>query len=146
MVFFSHLHLLCNLVESSTVKNRRLALEILRNMTFNSENRTVLLESVDFMRVMYTILDKNEIDDKQLLITVSIWQLVANNAKAKNKIKNSPLMMKLRNLKEAITRYLTSNHFQSNRQFDEQNDNQSVDETIEDLATAVKCTLDILQD
>lgn len=141
-----HLNLLCNLAESSYSKIRRQALEILRNLAFNTDNRTALLSSADFLRVVCAVLDKNELGDEQLLIAVAIWKLVGNNAKGKNTIKNSPIMSKLNGLKDKLNRYLTNNHFKSNyHQNGSINENHSGDETIEELEMALKCALDILQ-
>lgn len=138
------MNLLCNVAESQYPKNRRLALEILRNMTFNTDNRAALLSSPDFQRVMYSVLDKDELGDEQLLIAVSIWKLVANSSKGKNAIKNSPIMSKLRALKETIDRQ-TGNQLRTHRHISDSNDIYSGDETTEELEVAVKCALDILQ-
>lgn len=144
-IICSHLSLLCNLAESQHSKNRRLALEILRNMTFNTDNRAALLSSSDFQRVMYSVLDKDEIGNEQLLITVAIWKLVANNAKGKSVIKNSPIMSKLRALKGALDRQTTNNQKRAHRHFKDNDDFHSGDETTEELEVVVKCALDILQ-
>lgn len=139
------MNLLCNLAEGSYSKIRRQALEILRNLTFNTDNRVALLSSPDFLRVVCSVLDKNEFGDEQLLIAVAIWKLVANNARGKNTIKNSPIMGKLNGLKDKLHRHsdnqLRSNHRQPNGS----NDHRSGDETTEELEMAVKCALDILQ-
>lgn len=141
------MNLLCNLAESSYSKIRRQALEILRNLTFNPDNRAALLSSSDFLRVICSVLDKPELGDEQLLIAVAIWKLVANNAKGKNTIKNSPIMGKLMGLKEKLNRHSNDNQFRSNhRHQNGTNVNQSGDdETTEELEMAVKCALDILQ-
>lgn len=134
------------MAEGSYPKIRRQSLEILRNFSFNPENRTVLLSSPDFLRVLCTVLDKNEMGDEQLLIAVAIWKLVANNAKGKNAIKNSPIMNKLHTLKDKLNRHVTDNncrpsHYHQNGL----NDRNSCDETIEELEMAVQCAYDILQ-
>lgn len=141
------MNLLCNLAESSYSKIRCQALEILRNLAFNPDNRVALLSSADFLRVVCSVLDKNELGDEQLLIAVAIWKLVANNAKGKNTIKNSPIMGKLNGLREKLDRHRTESQYRSNkcRQQNGSNDNHSGDETIEELETAVKCAHDILQ-
>lgn len=142
------MNLLCNLAESAYSKIRRQALEILRNLAFNPDNRAALLSSSDFLRVVCSVLEKNELGDEQLLIAVAIWKLVANNAKGKNTIKNSPIMGKLNGLKEKLDRHRTDNQYRSNYRHQNEhqsNDNHSGDETIEELETAVKCALDILQ-
>lgn len=137
---------MCHLAESSYSKIRRQALEILRNWTFNSDNRVALLSSSDFLRVVCSVLDKNELGDEQLLIAVAIWKLVANYAKGKNTVKNSPIMSKLTGLKEKLNRHITDSQFRSNyRQPNGSNDNHTGDETTEELEMAVKCALDILQ-
>lgn len=139
------MNLLCNLAESSHSKIRRQALEILRNLTFNADNRVALLSSPDFLRVVCAVLDKTELGDEQLLIAVAIWKLVANNAKGKNTIKNSPIMSKLNGLKEKLSRHMTDGQFRSNHRQNGSHENHSVDETTEELEMAVKCALDILQ-
>lgn len=138
------MNLLCNLAEGSFSKIRRQALEILRNLAFNPDNRVALLSSSDFLRVVCSVLDKNELGDEQLLIAVAIWKLVANNAKGKNTIKNSPIMGKLNGLREKLDRH-RSEHRSNYRQNGSNDDYQSGDETIEELETAVKCAHDILQ-
>lgn len=139
------MNLLCNLAESPHRKNRRLALEILRNMSFNPENRSALLQSSAFQTVMYNVLDKKVIGDEQLLITVSIWKLVANNAKGKNIIKNSPISSKLRALKEVIDRIQSEHRIRSTPKMQNEDDTSSGEETLEDLAVALKHTLDALK-
>lgn len=83
-------------------------------------------------------LDKND-PIEQFLITVSVWKLIAKNFKAKNTIKNSPIFGKLRSLRDSINR-LSSKH---KMHFDDENN--STDETIEDLSVALDCVLGILQ-
>lgn len=139
------MNLLCNLAESSNSKIRHQALEILRNLAFNADNRVALLSSPDFLRVVCTVLDKTKLDDEQLLIAVAIWKLVTNNAKGKNIIKNSPVMRKLNGLKDKLNRHLTDSQFRSNHRQNGSHDNHSGDETTEELEMAVKCALDILQ-
>lgn len=137
----SHLNLLCNLAESASAKIRHRSLEIIRNMSFNQENRAALLSSDDFLRIVYSILDKNELGDEQLLITVSIWKLIANHAKSKSIIKNSPIFKKLRLLKENLERHTSSTKLKGKSI----NMAHSINETIEDLEVVLKCVLDILQ-
>lgn len=137
------MHLLCTLAESSNKENRRLALEILRNMSFNPDNRAGLLASSDFQRVMYNVLDKKVIGNEQLLITVSIWKLTANHAKSKNVIKNSPILSKLRALNETVSRQQSENRIRSKPKLND-DAGSSGDETIEDLAVALKQTLKVL--
>lgn len=137
------MHLLCTLAESSNKENRRLALEILRNMSFNADNRAALLSSSDFQRVMYNVLDKKVIGNEQLLITVSIWKLTANHAKSKNVIKNSPIMSKLRALNETVGRYQSENRIRSLPKSNDET-SSSGEETIEDLAVVLKQTLKVL--
>lgn len=135
---------MCNLTESSYAKNRHLALEILRNMSFNNENRAALLSSSDFQRVMYTVLDKEDIGDEQLFVSVAIWKLVANNAKGKNIIKNSPVLSKLRALNDAVVQNLTDIRVRLSCATKTDNEISSSDETLEDLAVVLKQTIDIL--
>lgn len=113
-------------------------------MTFNTDNRAALLSSSDFQRIMYSVLDKDEPGDEQLLIAVAIWKLVANNAKGKTAIKNSPIMSKLRALKDVLDRQ-NANQLKSHRYLNGYDANNSGDETTEELEVAVKCALDILQ-
>lgn len=138
------MHLLCNLAESLNRKIRVRALEILRNMSFNLENRAAFLSSADYQRVMYNVLDKKVAGDEQLLITISIWKLVANNAKGKNIIKNSPIMSKLRALKEAVDRHQSDNRIRSTTKLNNDDETSSGEETLEDLAVALKHTLTAL--
>lgn len=113
-------------------------------MSFNSENRTALLSSTDFMRVIYAVLDKTEIGEEQLLITVAIWKLVANNAKGKNIVKNSPISTKLRALREAIDRRMADCRLRLHSDSNDENALSSGDETIEDLSVALKTVMQIL--
>lgn len=138
------MHLLCNLAESLNSKIRVRALEILRNMSFNLENRAAFLSSSDYQRVMYNVLDKKIAGDEQLLITISIWKLVANNAKGKNIIKNSPIMSKLRALKEVVDRHQSDNRIRSTPKLNNDDETSSGEETLEDLAVALKHTLTAL--
>lgn len=138
------MHLLCNLAESLNRKIRVRALEILRNMSFNLENRAAFLSSADYQRVMYNVLDKKVAGDEQLLITISIWKLVANNAKGKNIIKNSPIMSKLRALKEAVDRHQSDNRIRSTTKLNNDDETSSGEETLEDLVVALKHTLTAL--
>lgn len=133
-----------NIIEAPSRKNRHLALEILRNMSFNPENRAALLSSTDFMRVIHSVLDKTEIGEEQLLITVAIWKLVANNAKSKNIVKNSPISTKLRALREAIDRRKADYRFRLHSDSNDENAMSSNDETIEDLSVALKHVMQIL--
>lgn len=138
------MHLLCNLAESLNRKIRVRALEILRNMSFNMENRATFLSSNDYQRVMYNVLDKKMAGDEQLLVTLSIWKLVANNAKGKNIIKNSPIMSKLRALKEVVDRHQSDNRIRSTSKLNNDDEASSGEETLEDLAVALKHTLTAL--
>lgn len=138
------MHLLCNLAESLNRKIRVRALEILRNMSFNMENRATFLSSNDYQRVMYNVLDKKMAGDEQLLVTLSIWKLVANNAKGKNIIKNSPIMSKLRALKEVVDRHQSDNRIRSTSKLNNDDGASSGEETLEDLAVALKHTLTAL--
>lgn len=132
------------MADSSVSRNRRLALEILRNMSFNSDNRAALLESPEFQRVIYSILDKNILGDEQLLVTVSIWKLVANYSKGKNTIKNSPILGKLRALKETADRYSTD-RIKTHSHLNGDTGNQSdADDTPEELAVVLNIVLSIL--
>lgn len=136
---------MCHLAEGSYSKMRRQSLEILRNLSFNADNRAALLSSLDFQRVVCTVLDKSELGDEQLLIAVAIWKLATNNAKGKNIIKNSPIMNKLNSLKENLNRHVTGSQLrQSNYRQYGSNEKYSGDETIEELEMAVKCAIDIL--
>lgn len=122
-------------------------MEILRNFAFNSNNRSALLTSSDFVRIAYSTLS-DRAHSEQLLITVAIWKLIVHNNKAKNVIKNSSIYSKLRQLKESVGR-LTSN----SRQLISASDKidyddgccDSIQETVEDLSTALDCVLNILQ-
>lgn len=128
------------MAESSVRQNRHLALEILRNMSFNHDNRASLLSSPEIQRVMYSVLDKNVLGDEQLLISVSIWKLVANYSKGRNIIKNSPILGKLRDLKETVDQYSADSRIKSHSQ-----DNIfSAEETPEELAVVLKIVLNIL--
>lgn len=139
------MNLLCNLAESTYTKNRRLALEILRNMSFNPENRAAFLSSPDFHRVMYHVLDKNEIGDEQLLILITIWKLVTNNAKGKNIIKNSAITTKLRAIRETVVKLLTDSRIRYTSKLCDDDDNNSNNETIEDIKVAVDHVISILK-
>lgn len=128
------------MAESSVRQNRHLALEILRNMSFNHDNRVSLLTSPEIQRVMYSVLDKNVLGDEQLLISISIWKLVANYSKGRNIIKNSPILGKLRDLKETVDQYYATIGIKSNSQ-----DNSfSAEEAPEELAVVLKIVLNIL--
>lgn len=113
-------------------------------MSFNQENRAALLSSSDFMRVIYSVLDKKEIGDEQLLITVAIWKLVANNAKGKNIVKNSPISTKLRALREAVDRHKSDHRLRAPSDSNDENAMASGDETIDDLSVALKHVMNIL--
>lgn len=145
MSFLSHINLLCTFAESKSCKHRRIALEILRNFAFNNNNRSALLTSSDFVRVAYNTLS-NRTHSEQLLITVTIWKLVAHNNKAKNVIKNSMIYSKLRQLKESTGRLISNSRqvvdASGTIDYDEV---QDIQETIEDLSTALDCVLNILQ-
>lgn len=132
-----------NFAESSSKRLRQQALEILRNMTFNTENRSTFLYSKPFINIIILTLDRN-IPAEQLLVTISIWKLIANNHKAKNVIKNGPIYQKLRRLRESIDHLSNGNR----QRFISSQDNQldsSNEETTEDLLVALKCVTDILQ-
>lgn len=132
-----------NFAESSSKRLRQQALEILRNMTFNTENRNTFLNSKPFINIIILTLDRN-IPAEQLLVAISVWKLIANNNKAKNVIKNGPIYQKLRRLKESVD-YASNGNKQ---RFISSKDNQldsSNEETTEDLSVALKCLTDILQ-
>lgn len=135
---------MCNLVEAPSVKNRHLALEILRNMSFNNDNRAALLSSSDFQRIMYSVLDKKETGEEQLLITVAIWKLTANNSKGKNVIKNSPISSKLNTLNELVDRRIAEYRLRRQSNLNDENEISPGNETIEDLSVALKRTLEVL--
>lgn len=147
-LYSRHLNLLCHIAESSHVKNRRLALEILQNMASNTDNRAALLTSSDFQRVMFSVLSKTEFCDEQVLITVSIWKLIKNSSKGINAIKNSPIFGKLRNLKDALDRrsQKSAKSHRSNRNLigEQETNDESDNETIVELKEALKCVLTIL--
>lgn len=137
------MNVLCKFAESKTLKLRRVALEILRNFAFNTNNRSALLTSSDFIRVCYNILEEKTYAEK-LIITVAIWKLIAQNNKAKNVIKNSPIYGKLRQSKESVDR-LTHGSKQTVAFNSDNETAEGLQETIEDLATSLKCVMDILQ-
>lgn len=140
LVLHRHINLLVNFAESSSKRMRQQALEILRNMTFNTGNRNTFLYSKPFINVVILTLDRN-ISAEQLLVIISIWKLIANNHKAKNAVKNSPIYQKLRRLKEQV-------ECGNKQRFISSQDNQldsSNEETTEDLLVALKCVTDILQ-
>ncbi|XP_055312030.1 uncharacterized protein LOC129574273 isoform X2 [Sitodiplosis mosellana] len=139
----THMNLLCNLAESSNKPNRCLALKILRNMSFNPENRAALLQSSDFQHIMYNVLDKKVVGDEQLLITVSIWKLTANNAEAKNIMKNSPILSKLRALDEIVCRHQSENLMRTTLNTNDEA-SSSGEKTLVDLAVALKEVLKAL--
>lgn len=133
---------MCKFVESKSWKLRRTALEVLRNFAFNTSNRSALLSSADFLRVSYSVMEDKIFAD-QLLITVAIWKLIAQNNKAKNIIKNSPIFGKLKLAKNSVDRVANNKQHIALNTDNETPD--SLQETIEDLATALKCVMDILQ-
>lgn len=142
----SHINLLCTFAEHKSPKHRRIALEILRNFAFNASNRSALLNSADFLRLSCAKLTDRDYAE-QLLITVAIWKLIAQSTKAKNVIKNSLCYTKLRQLKETIGRILHSNRnvAVAMNGLDANGFSDSVQETIEDLSTALDCVLNLLQ-
>lgn len=130
---------MCTFAEGKLSKHRRIALEILRNFAFNTNNRSALQTSTDFLRLAhYTLSGKDHAD--HLLITVAIWKLIAQHTKAKNIIKNSSLFTQLQQLKETVGRITNSS-----RPIIGAYDDESAQETIEDLSTALDCVLNILQ-
>lgn len=130
-------------MDSHSLKLRHLALEILRNMSFNSANRSTLLGSTDFLNTMHSTLTQNNPND-QLVATVTIWKLIAQNHKGKSIIKNSSIYGKLNRLKDQVGRSM-GNKQKSGDENDDAASRSSDDETIEDLSVALQCVLDILE-
>lgn len=89
-----HLTVLGALIRKSTPELRRFALEIMRNMSFVSNNRPALLASQDYMYSLRDVLDGTD-PAEQLLVVSSIWKIIANNFKGKAAIKSSPLPRRL---------------------------------------------------
>lgn len=112
-------------------------------MSFNTDNRSTLINSSAFLGVVRTTLDRDSIAD-QLLVTISIWKLIAKNYKAKNIIKNSSIYGQLKRLKGTIDRNRKSNSY-SHSHSHRDSVISSTDETTEDLSDALKFVLDILK-
>lgn len=129
MLTYRHLNLFRSLIDGSSSHLRLLSLQILRNMSFNTTNRSILLISDDFLYVIYSTLESGTLLEKLLVVT-SIWKLIAQNFKAKNVIKNSKIFNKLRKLHDEHENY----------QIDEENE-----ETYEELAIAIKYVMNILR-
>lgn len=143
LVLSRHINLLVSFAESSSKRLRQQALEILRNLTFNTENRNTFLYSKPFINIVILILDRNILTE-QLLVVISIWKLIANNHKAKNVIKNGPIYKKLLRLKESVD-YLSNGNKQKLISSQDNQLDSSNEETTEDLLVALKCVTDILQ-
>lgn len=104
-----------------------------------------MLTSTDFIRLSHHTLTGKDYAD-QLLITVALWKLIAQNNKGKNVIKNSSLYALLQQVKETVGRITNSSRMTIGTD-GAYNDvySESAQETIEDLSTALDCVLNILQ-
>lgn len=128
---------------------RQLALQLLRNMSFNTANRSVLLTSDDFIHVVYTVLDKGT-PYEQLIIVTSIWKLIAQNFKGKNTIKNSKIFSRLRKLHSELesttsTRTNIATIGNNNNAANGEESEQLVEEILDELRIAVNHAMSILQ-
>lgn len=92
---------------------------------------------------MHSTLTQNNPND-QLVATVTIWKLIAQNHKGKSIIKNSSIYGKLNRLKDQVGRSM-GNKQKSGDENDDAASRSSDDETIEDLSVALQCVLDILE-
>ncbi|KRT81126.1 hypothetical protein AMK59_5745, partial [Oryctes borbonicus] len=88
------LDLVILLTYSNKLSYRRLAMGVLRNVSFCSSNRPRLLTSGDFLDVLSNKLVSGNLDDKVTVVTI-IWALAANNQKAKLALKCAGLETKL---------------------------------------------------
>lgn len=118
-------------------------------MSFGPANRSSLLNSVPFLNVVYETLNKKK-PSEQLLATVAIWQLIAQNFKGKSIIKNSKIYGKLCKVKVEVDRFLANNKQRRDKICDFNDDEDdaasqsSTEETMEDLSIALQCVIDIL--
>lgn len=139
--FHRHLNLLRTFVDGNVSNLRQLALQILRNMSFDVRNRSALLTSDDFNYVAYTVLD-NGTPYEKLMIVTSIWKLIAQNFKGKNTIKNSKIFNRLQRLENSLEA-MSNAAVVSNR--GEDNDGgQLIEEIFDELRIAVNHTMGIL--
>lgn len=79
------------------------ALTILRNMSFLADNRVAFLNSEDYINMLKFVLDsEKEPSEHLVLVIVSIWKLLGNSFKAKNKLNSTTIPSKLVALKNRM--------------------------------------------
>lgn len=71
------------------------ALAVFRNMAFVPDNRNIFLNSETYMDMLKYVLDSEAPNEFQILVIVSIWKLLVNSFKAKNKVKSTSIPNKL---------------------------------------------------
>lgn len=131
------------LVDGNASHLRQLALQIFRNMSFNTANRSVLLTSDDFIHVIHTVLDKGT-PYEQLIIVTSIWKLIAQNFKGKNTIKNSKIFGRLRKLHNELETSTPARGNHQNKAADGEESEQLLEEILDELRIAMNQTMSIL--
>lgn len=149
--YHRHLNLFRSFIDGNALNLRQLALQIIRNMSFNAADRSVLMTSDDFFHVVHTVLNKGT-PFERLIIVTSIWKLIALNSKGKNTIKNSKIFHRLRKLHDELvvattmttTRDNAANGNDDNFADGERNE-QLAEEILDELRIAVDHTLKILQ-
>ncbi|CAG9829728.1 unnamed protein product [Diabrotica balteata] len=91
------LELIMTLTNSSKMKNRLMAIMVLRNATFYQPNKTRLLSSADFLNIVQSKLTTGSDEEKNIVVVI-IWALAANSQKAKIVLKSIHLDDKLQNV------------------------------------------------
>ncbi|CAG9862356.1 unnamed protein product [Phyllotreta striolata] len=91
------LELVFSLTSSCKLKNKLMALLVLRNISFYQSNKARLLGSADFLNVLSTKLSSGTEEEKNIVVVI-MWTLAANCQKAKNILKSIRLDDKLQNI------------------------------------------------
>ncbi|XP_056634769.1 rotatin-like isoform X1 [Diorhabda sublineata] len=91
------LELILTLTNSSKMKNKLMALLVLRNLAFYQPNKARLLGSAEFLNVLLTKLS-NGSDQEKNTVVIIMWALAANSQKAKIILKSVHLDDKLQNV------------------------------------------------
>lgn len=92
----SHQNMLFSVVQRGKgQKVTKKALTIFRNMVFVADNRNAFLNSEDYLNMLKYVLDAEGSLEHVLLVIVSIWKLLGNSFKAKNRIKSTTIPNKL---------------------------------------------------
>ncbi|GAB0090183.1 hypothetical protein DMENIID0001_048780 [Sergentomyia squamirostris] len=110
-----HMTVLTALIEQKSHSIRRKCIAILRNFAIQENNGAALLASADFLKIIKATLDDGADRNEQLMISIAVWSIVANNYRAKNAIKSTSIPGKIQRIQRMLV--LEGNTSEDNQLF-----------------------------